>query len=158
MSSSEHRFRPHVIRLGPLHKLSVHAVTLMLFVSGAAWMVFERWVRVAGELGPAPHPLQPWLLRAHGAAAMAGLILFGSLLPVHMRPAWNAGRKRVDGAVMAASQALLIVTGYGLYYFAGDGARAAAAGIHEVLGLLTPAALLWHVLRGRPPGPPQTRQ
>ena len=147
--SNDHWFRPHLIRLGKMHKLSVHIVTIVLFVTGAAWLIFHHWVRMKGEFGPINHPIEPWLLRIHGAAAMAALMILGTLIPIHMRPAWKLRRNVLTGVTLTISQFLLILTGYALYYASGEFSRSIASAFHWGLGLATPAILIWHVKIGQ---------
>jgi hypothetical protein len=137
------------IRLGYWHQFSVYAVTAALGVSGAVWLLCHYFLAVPGDFGPRPHPLEHWLLRLHGAAAMAGLIVYGSLLPIHVRRAWSLRRNIALGVTLICSMLLLTVTGYLLYYAGGEDSRAAISLVHWVAGLLVPALLAWHVLSGR---------
>ena len=147
--SNDHWFRPHLIRLGKMHKLSVHIVTIVLFVTGAAWLIFHHWVRIQGEFGPINHPMEPWLMRIHGAAAMVAILILGTLIPVHIRPALKIRRNVIAGITLTSLQVILIVTGYALYYFSGELSRSIASMVHWVLGLATPVILIWHVKMGK---------
>jgi len=91
---------------------------------------------------------QAWLLRIHGAAAFASLIVLGALLPVHVKRAWRAVKNRRSGAVLLAFVATQVVTGYALYY-ADEGLRTLAGQIHFALGLTLPALLVIHIVIGR---------
>jgi hypothetical protein len=137
------------IRLGTWHQFSVYAATAALTVSGAVWLLCHYFLARPGDFGPQPHPLEHWLLRAHGAAAMAGLIVYGSLLPIHVRRAWTLRRNIALGIGVICAMLLLTVTGYLLYYAGGEDARAAISLVHWVAGLLVPALLTWHVVSGR---------
>lgn len=137
------------IRLSRRHQAWLYATFVALFGSGVLWIFFRYWVRVRGEFGETAHPLEPWFMKAHGAAAMVALILIGSLLPGHIRRGWKAGKNRVTGATFIVVNALLIVSGYALYYFAGEVSRGLISAAHWVLGLLFPLVLAWHVWKGR---------
>ena len=89
------------------------------------------------------------LLAIHGAAAMLALITVGALLPRHMARAWKARVNRFTGIVMIAGQAVLLATGYMLYYVGDDRAREAAELVHLVVGICFPALVIWHVVAGR---------
>ena len=89
MATASPARRADSIRLGPWHQGAVYAATAALAVTGIIWLVLHYFLPVSGEYGPQIHPLEPWMLRLHGAAAMAGLIIYGSLLPVHIRRAWS---------------------------------------------------------------------
>ena len=74
--------RADSIRLGPWHQGAVYGATAALAVSGIIWLVLHYFLAVPGEYGPQIHPLEPWMLRLHGGAALAGLMIYGSLRPV----------------------------------------------------------------------------
>jgi len=132
-----------------------------LFASGVAWFVLHRWFVGAGEFGPLPNPAEPWLMRVHGAAAMASLIVLGALLTSHVLPSWRRGRNRVSGVLLGSATLALVVTGYLLYYSGGETARALASWTHLVLGLALPAVVVLHASSawraGRQPRPERRR-
>jgi len=137
------------IRLGPWHQGAVYGTTAALVVSGIIWLVLHYFLAVSGEYGPQVHPLEPWMLRLHGAAAMAGLIVYGSLLPVHVRRAWSIRRNVVLGIGLVSVMLLLTITGYLLYYAGDENTRPFISAGHWILGLAVPALLVWHVVSGR---------
>jgi hypothetical protein len=141
--------RPDTIRLGPWHQGAVYGATAVLVVSGVVWLVAHYFLSVPGEYGPQLHPLEPWMLKVHGAAAMAGLIVYGSLLPVHVRRAWSIRRNIVLGIGLVTVMLLLTVTGYLLYYAGDEDTRPVIGAVHWILGLAVPALLAWHVFSGR---------
>jgi hypothetical protein len=149
MASASSVRRPDSIRLGRWHQGAVYGVTAVLAVSGIIWLVAHYFLSVTGEYGPQIHPLEPWMLKVHGAAAMAGLIVYGSLLPVHVRRAWSIRRNIALGIGLVAAMLLLTVTGYLLYYAGGEDTRPVISAAHWILGLAVPALLAWHVVSGR---------
>lgn len=119
----------------------------VLFVSGALWLLTDRLKQTtAGEVWSR---LSASLLMLHGAAAMLMLVLFGSLMPFHVRVGWRRRRNRTTGTVMLAANAALIVTAFGLYYAGAERARDWASDLHIGVGFALPALLALHVLRGR---------
>jgi cyanate permease len=98
----------------------------------------EMWSRMSASL-----------LMLHGAAAMLMLVLFGSLMPFHVRVGWRRQRNRTTGTVMLAANVALIVTAFGLYYAGAERARDWASDLHIGIGFALPALLTLHVLRGR---------
>ena len=82
------------IRLGILHKTVVYAVTIALALTGVLWMVPHFFLASKGDFGSSHHPIEPWAMRLHGAAAMGFLVALGSMLPVHVRRAWQVRPKR----------------------------------------------------------------
>lgn len=137
------------IRLERWHRHAVYAVTGLLVVSGVAWLVLHTWLTQQGEFGEHAHPLEPWMLRVHGAAAMVALALLGSLIPIHVRRAWSIRRNVGLGIALSSLFAVLVVSGYLLYYAGGEETRAVISLLHWTIGLAVPALLAWHVLSGR---------
>jgi len=133
------------VKLSPRHQGWIYATFAVLFATGLLWLVAKRWLAVNGEFGEMTSPLAPLAMQVHGAAAMVFLVLLGTLLQGHVRQAWNARRSRVTGGGMLAGVALLVASGYGLYYLGGEETRAAVSVLHWAVGLGLPAWLVWHV-------------
>ena len=137
------------IRLGSWHQAFVYGGTALLVLSGIVWLVLHYFFIQAGEFGDVTHPLEPWMLKLHGAAAMLGLVVYGSLLPVHVRRAWSIRRNLFLGIAVLVVMLLLTLTGYLLYYAAGEDTRPVISAVHWIVGLGVPLLLAWHVLSGR---------
>jgi hypothetical protein len=137
------------IRLGYWHQFAVYAATAALALSGLVWLVCHFVLATPRDFGPQAHPMEPWVLRVHGAAAMAGLIVYGSLLPIHIRRAWTLRRNIVLGIGLIAIMLILTLTGYLLYYAGGEHSRGVISALHWAVGLAVPALLAWHVVSGR---------
>ena len=136
-------------RLERWHRFSVYAAGAVLLLSGAAWLVARYFMRPVSEFGETIHPLEPWAMKLHGAAAMAALFYVGSLLNLHMRRALKAGRNVVTGWSMVATLAFLTITGYGLYYIAGEADRPLWSVLHWAVGLGAALLLVIHIMVGR---------
>jgi hypothetical protein len=136
------------VRLSPRHVLTLHAVACVLFLSGGA-AALQDILAAAGHDDVVPLSLKAWALAVHGGAAMVFLVLLGSILPTHVVAAWRSGRNRLIGVVLLAVFALLIITGYGLYYFSGERLRVATQWTHLALGIAEPVVFLVHLVRGR---------
>ena len=137
------------IQLSPRHKRWFYSVAGLLFLSGAGWVLFD-WLAGCDEArAEFFHSLKSWSLRLHGAAAMAFLIALGILIPTHIRRGWQSRRNRANGVFFVTVMALLVATGYGLYYFGDERWRSAASWIHLVLGFAAPVLLAWHIWLGR---------
>ncbi len=141
--------RPDTIRLGFWHQTSVYSATALLVVSGAVWLVLHFFMVTQGEFGDTHHPLETWMLKLHGAAAMAGLIIYGSLLPLHIRRAWAVRRNIFLGIGLVVFMLLLTITGYLLYYAGGEDSRPVISAVHWIFGVVVPALLTWHVISGK---------
>jgi hypothetical protein len=73
---------------------------------------------------------------------------FGWVGAGHIVARWSAARNRLSGLWLLGFAALLVVSGYALYYST-DGLHATAAAVHEWLGLVAIFAALAHWLRIR---------
>jgi hypothetical protein len=136
------------IRLHRVHALILHAVACVLVVSGALAGVADVCELINLDFEP-PRALKIWALRVHGGAAMGFLVLIGTMLPVHVRVAWRAGRNRLSGSVLLASLALLAMSGYGLYYFGDETLRKVTLWTHVSIGVLDPFCFIAHLWCGR---------
>ena len=90
-----------------------------------------------------------WVMKVHGAAAMVALMTLGSLIPTHISRGWANKKNRWGGIVMIGTCAVLVVTGYGLYYFGGEIVRSTTSWIHSIVGCLFPLILVGHIWAGR---------
>ena len=144
---------PHPTHV-PRHRLprwqrrALHASGLALLLTGLVWLALHY--SVGAGTGELPHPLEAWCLRLHGLAAMAGVFLLGALAAAHVPQGWRlsrrwhlAGQKRT-GLLLCALAALLVLSGYLLYYFAPEDMRPALGWTHAGLGVAMAAVVLWH--------------
>jgi hypothetical protein len=119
-------------------------VLALLFFSGAAWAWFNYFL-TAEDVAAA----KAWAMKIHGAAAMATLVLIGTILTAHVRFAWRAKRNRGNGVLFLSTFGILTVTGYGLYYAGGERLWAWTSWIHLGVGLVVPILLVVHILLGK---------
>jgi len=123
-------------------RLGLHASVVALAFSGLLWLlVHYTWGSGAGEL---PHPLELWMIRLHGAFAMAGLFFVGVLASEHVPRGWRMARQRGTGLSLLACMAALVLSGYALYYFAPETLRAWIGNSHAAVGAIVLALLAWH--------------
>jgi hypothetical protein len=144
----KHHHRPG-FRLERWHRLSVYATGVALVLTGAAWLVLRYFMRPVGEFGETVNPFEPWAMKLHGAAAMAALFFVGSMLHLHIRRAVKSRRNLVTGWTMVGTLAFLVLTGYGLYYLAGDADRPLWSVLHWAVGLAAVALFVLHIAVGR---------
>src|SRR3974377_966408 len=95
-----------------------------LMVTSAAQLAAHQLKDAESEFWQAP---AADLLMLHGGAAMIALMLLGALIPAHLKRSWRAGRNRITGTAMAATNAILVVTTFGLYYAGSDVLRMGVA-------------------------------
>jgi hypothetical protein len=121
----------------------------LLWLSGLVWLVLHYAFAQSSPFGALPNPWEPVLMRAHRVLAVGAVFLLGWITAAHVTERWPSARKRFSGLTLAASAAVLAVSGYGLYYTTGS-PHAAAALIHEGLGALSLLAGLAHWWWRRP--------
>jgi hypothetical protein len=142
--------RHHInLRLERWHRRCIYASCLLLLLSGAAWLVARYFLRPVGQFGEAISPIEPWAMKVHGAAMMVMLFFLGSLMNSHIRRALKARRNLASGWSMIGVMVLLTVTGFGLYYLAGESNRPVWSSVHWAMGLGLPVLVIAHVLIGR---------
>ena len=122
----------------------IYVIAAGVWLSGGLWLLFHYFLQKQGEFGPSTNPLEPWWLKMHGAFAFASLWMGGLIWGVHITRFWPGRRRRWSGSILTAVFALLILTGYLLYYVADDHARPMISYIHWIIGLLCPTLFLWH--------------
>ncbi|MDO3522046.1 hypothetical protein [Ralstonia pseudosolanacearum] len=137
------------VRLSQRHKRWLYATGAVLCCSGLGWLVAHDLLGGQGPFGDAPHPSEPWWLRIHGAAAMGFLVALGSLLPGHVARAWQMRRNHRSGLFMLVLAALLVATGYGLYYAGDEQTRPWISCVHWLLGVAAAGVAPLHVYLGR---------
>ena len=140
---------PEKIRLARWHEYAIHAVMLLLYASGCAWLICHYFLQHHGAFGPMPNPYEGAWLAVHGAAAMIVLFLAGSLLLTHVLRAWALRRNRGSGASLAVALLFLAGSGYLLYYLADERWRDWIGLAHWAIGLGAPVAFVAHVVLGR---------
>jgi hypothetical protein len=138
----------HGLYLSPAHRRLFYTTSLIVFLSGAGWAGIHR-LDEAARLGEEWRRWKPWLLSTHGLSAVGFVLLLGTLLAGHVPRAWKAEKNRANGVVFMVLTALLVSSGYLLYYLGSESWRSSTATLHLVLGLLSPALLFWHVRSGR---------
>jgi hypothetical protein len=131
------------LRLSPLAVFLVYLIVGSLLVTGLGWMAVPS-IFDGGTSGY----VSSLLLKIHGAAAMAALILLGSLIN-HARKGWKARRNRASGLTLLLVILFLVVTGYGLYYAGDEQLRSLISQWHGWIGLGLFLLLPAHVLIGR---------
>lgn len=145
------RQQPHQsgLRLSPWRRITLYGVVGGAWTTGILWLVFHYFLARQGDFGSEPHPLEAWWLRLHGAFAFAALWIGGMLWAVHIGPALSRPGKRISGLLLLGMLAILVATGYLLYYAVDDGLRDAVRWAHWLIGILLAIVLGIHVIRAR---------
>jgi peptidoglycan/LPS O-acetylase OafA/YrhL len=116
-------------RQHPVMRALIYAVLFALLATGLVWKLdVERAL----------------LMKIHGAAAMASMLLFGALLAQHVPRGWKARANRNSGATLLAGALWLVVSGYALYYSGSEPLRAFASQTHFWIGVAFAVVLGLH--------------
>jgi len=142
-------------RLDRWQWIAIVAVAILLAATGVGWLALHYLAGAgAGEL---PHPLEAWVMRLHGLAAFGALFMLGVLAGSHIPQGWRASgrhrrsRQRGTGVALCTLGALVVGTGYALYYFAPDTVRPALGWVHAGVGAaMTGLAAFHRRTRSRP--------
>src|SRR5215510_219962 len=129
------------MRLGPWQQAAVYAALVIVGLTGLVWFALHDFVEEE------PSELQRWSLVLHGASAFAVLIVFGSLLPLHVRSGWVRRRNIASGLSIIIVMTVLIVTALLLYY-GSEEMRAPVRWTHIGIGILAFALFPMHVIFG----------
>lgn len=132
-------------RLPRWQRATLYAAGAVLVLTGGVWLALHYRVG-ADDL---PHPLEAWMLRAHGLAAFAGLFAIGTLAAAHVPYGWRSTRRRRQGQRrtglgLCILSGLLALTGYALYYFAPETVRPALGWAHAAIGFVMAIVVVWH--------------
>ncbi len=136
------------LRIGKPRRRALYALLLLLVLTGAIWLLLHK-TRSEDAM---PSPLEPWLMKLHGAMAMLMTFVAGTLLYGHILNAWHQRRNRFAGTITALGFLSIALSGYGLYYFDGELVRQITEWLHWIVGFGLPALLWWHIVCGRKAG------
>ncbi|HYZ73040.1 MAG TPA: hypothetical protein VE641_08165, partial [Chthoniobacterales bacterium] len=126
------------LRLRRPTEFFVYSVFGMLLLTAAVWL----WAQ--SNLS-SDNPVPSLMMKLHGAAAMAALVLLGALIH-HIRRGWTAKKNRVSGSILLAVILFLVITGYGLYYSGDEQLRSLVSRSHTWIGLGLVLLIPAHVL------------
>ena len=133
------------LRLKTSFRYALYASFAALFLTGVVWLLAD-WKKDADEIW---QQVAANMLMLHGGFAMLTLMALGALIPLHFLRAWHARKNLLSGSVMAAVNALLIVTAFGLYYLGSESVRPWMSWIHIAAGLFVALMFPIHILLGR---------
>lgn len=121
----------------------------LLWLSGVVWLLLHHYGQTKGEFGPEANPFEPWMMRLHGLVLIPALLGIGGMLVAHIPRGWRSRPQRLPGGLLSALLAMLIVSGYLLYYVGDETVRGWTSAAHWLLGLGLPVLFLWHFVNGR---------
>lgn len=121
--------------------------SLLLWLTGFVWLGFHYFGRVEGEFGPEINPIETWMLRLHGLFVIPAYVGLGSLLITHIPLGWKDRAQRPAAIALTTIFALLIISGYALYYVGTVELRDFSSLFHWIVGLAAPTVFIWHYRR-----------
>lgn len=136
-----HHKRSRVGRLPRWQRLASHGIFLVCALSGLAFFLKRQVGLDLGDMAARD------FLVLHGISAAFSLLVFGSVLPNHVRAAWNVQRNRLTGGLMLVVMTLLMLSGLGLYYGT-EAMHDMMVWSHWAAGFLLFAALPLHLVVG----------
>lgn len=120
-----------------------------LWLTGSAWLLLHYYGQTEGEFGPEMNPLEPWMMKLHGLFLIPVLLGIGGMFVAHIPKGWSHSAQRLAGIVLTSVLAVLVATGYLLYYAGGEALREWSSLVHWTIGLSLPAIFLWHYINGQ---------
>jgi hypothetical protein len=126
-------------RLPAAQRILLYGVLLGLLATGVVWEALDR--------GPAAS----FVMKIHGALAMAVLIVVGTLLAHHVPAGWATLKNRWSGICLLAILAWLAASGYLLYYSGSESLRTFASQSHLWIGVAAAIVVGWHIRRSAIP-------
>jgi hypothetical protein len=136
------------VPMSPRLRRLVFSVGALLWLSGALWLVLHYGSAERTAFGPMPNPWEPVVMRVHGMLAVGGVFLLGWITAGHVSERWRSRPRRLSGLLLIASAAVLVLSGYALYYTTGSPHEAAGLA-HEILGVAALIVALAHWERRR---------
>ena len=133
--------RSRVAHLPAWQSISSHIIFLVCAISGLLYLMAHEFeihlIAIESHL----------ILVTHGASAYLFVLLFGAVMPTHIKAAWRAKRNRVSGSLMIAVMSLLLISGLFLYY--ADAMRDSALWMHWIFGSGLLLLFPYHFISGR---------
>lgn len=133
--------RSRVAHLPFWQSLSTHLIFIICAMTGILYLLAHEFdLKI---LSLENHSI----IVAHGFSAYLFVLLFGAVMPNHIKGGWKNKRNRISGGAMALVMALLLISGLFLYY--GEETRDAALWAHWIIGCGLVVLFPIHFVRGR---------
>jgi hypothetical protein len=139
------------VQLGAQARRVLYVIIGALVLSGGWWLgahFATAWLGV-NEDDIERLAREAIALKIHGAASFLTLLALGAMGASHVRPAWWIRRNRLSGSFVIVAFAVLVLTGYALYYLVSDETRTPVSVVHWALGLALVPMLIIHIVAGR---------
>ena len=139
-------------RMSAVQRLWIYVILGALWFSGAVWLCLDQFFSTRGPFGKTPHPWEQPIVLVHGILAVASTYLLGWISAQHISHWWSKRLRRVSGILLCTFLAVLVVSGFALFFLTDERWQGIAAVVHEISGLgMTPVAVQHWFLRQRQP-------
>ena len=130
------------MRLTSIQRFFSNLTIFTLLISGVIWLLIHYFTDFDSPF----HFLSAWSLKFHGAASFGFLIVFGMIISTHISFNWRVKKnRRISGIVLLVFLVILILTGYGLYYFANENLREIMSALHWIIGVFCSGFFVVHL-------------
>ena len=133
--------RSRVAHLPFWQSFFTHTIFIICAVSGVLYLLAHEFEFQS------PSITNHSILITHGFTAYFFTLLFGAVIPNHIKSGWHNSRNRVSGSLMIFTMSVLLLSGLFLYY--GDETRDAALWVHWVIGVSLVTLFPFHFVMGR---------
>lgn len=134
--------RSRIAHLPKWQMYSSHFIFVLCSLSGIAYIL-------AHELHVPIFNIESHsILIAHGSSAYFFAVLFGAVMPAHIKAAWKAKRNIVSGIGLTSILSILLFTGLLLYY-GSEEIRTYVLWTHWIIGGSLALLFPCHVIMGR---------
>ncbi len=131
------------MKLTFIQRFFAHLTFFTLLFTGLIWLFFNFYLDFESPF----RFLNLWNLKLHGISAFGFLIVFGMILSTHISFNWQVKKnRRFSGIILVIIFALLILSGYILYYSGNDELRSFASYFHWIIGLICAIFFIIHFL------------
>lgn len=141
----ERRLTP---KLSTARQAAIWTSLAALTATAIAWL-YAEYLYAPADDGIEAYAIKHYAMMVHAAFALLFVWLAGTLAHHHMQAAWEQQRNRATGAAMALTAAVLVASGYGLWYFGGETLRAWTEIAHWISGFGIVLVLAVHAWTGR---------
>jgi hypothetical protein len=133
-------------------KWLVFSASIGVWLTGALWLVYKYFLRIAGEFGPEHNPLEALWQKLHGGFGYYAAFALGLLWSIHVVRGWTVRWRRWSGGTLFGVAAFLAISGAALYYISDQDWHDWTGIAHWAVGLAALAAFLVHWLSRSRPG------
>lgn len=116
----------------------------VLWMSGIIWMVLHYAFPTHTEFGDTTNSWEPFTIRVHGMLALLMVFMLGWIGGTHVSVRWRQIKTHVHGLILLVVSAILLLSGYALYYVVDDTPRHLIGVTHEIIGVLVIVVALIH--------------